>query len=115
MKKSKLLVGLFIFLTALSGWFLGMLLSRFFIPKSAGLVGAAMVFWYGLLGLFIGLLGAIIARKYINAKQLKWINGGLGLFVLFFVVWIGIRINAQRSPGDPIPRQPTQTIENQRF
>ena len=106
MKKSVGSVILFVFLAAVAVAFLGMLSSRFFIPKDAGLAGGAMVLGYGVLGLLIGLVGALVGVRFLSPGQLHRFNLVLGAAVLLVAAWLTYRFLSLPSP----PESPTPEI-----
>lgn len=79
---------LFIVFSSLACAVLAMFLSRFFIPKNVGLAGGAMVLFYGLIGLVIGLVISLIIRNKLSAKVLLGANILFSLVVAWFVVRI---------------------------
>ncbi len=117
MSKSKLSISLFVILFSIVGFFIGTLLSRFFIPKNVGLAGGAMVLGYGVLGLFIGLVGSLIIQRYMNSGQLRTMNILGGLFSLAMIGWITYKMKSQpkQEPIDysqmPITKEPTAPAE----
>lgn len=78
----------FILFSSLVFAILAMMLSRFFIPKDVGLAGGAMVLFYGLFGLVIGLAASLIGRNRLPIKFLQISNAAFALFLLF----CGVRI-----------------------
>ncbi len=90
-------IALFVLLCALSGLFLGALLSRFFIPEDAGLVGGAMVMGYAATGFLIALILGIVLWRFFSEVQLKVINSVLGVFCIGFIAWMAYRAISIRS------------------
>ena len=78
----------FILLSSLVFAILAMMLSRFFIPKDVGLAGGAIVMFYGLFGLVIGLVASLIGR---NRLPIKFLQTSNAIFALFLLV-CGVRI-----------------------
>jgi len=107
MSPSKLAVALFIIVSTLSGFFVGMLLSPLFIPENSGLVAGALVLWYGVIGLVIGLVTSLIGWRYLSSFQIKIVNWVLGVFALGMIAWLVYRIasnyNEARSSYMPPP------------
>ena len=83
---------LFAFLAAVITAFASMMISRFFISKDSGLVGGAMVFWYGIFGFLAGLFMAIVGQKWLNRHQLKVLNIVLGGANVVLIGWLFYRI-----------------------
>lgn len=81
----------FILFSSLVFAVLAMILSRFFIPKNVGLAGGAMVLFYGLFGLIIGLLISLALRNRLSLKSLQISNA---IFCLL-LVFCGVRIYQQ--------------------
>lgn len=79
---------LFILFSSLVFAIVAMMLSRFFIPKDVGLAGGAMVLFYGLFGLILGLVASLLLRNRISLKLLQLSNA---VFVLFLII-CGLRI-----------------------
>lgn len=52
----------------------GMNISRFFIPANAGLVAGAMVLWYGIFGLLIGIIASFFICRKAESKTLLIAN-----------------------------------------
>ncbi|MBX2874217.1 MAG: hypothetical protein KTR30_19010 [Saprospiraceae bacterium] len=84
---------IFILFSSLVFAVLAMMLSRFFIPKNVGLAGGAMVLFYGLFGLIIGMIGSIAIRNKLPLKFLQISNAIFGLFLIF----CGFRIDQQMA------------------
>lgn len=93
MPKSKLSIALFAFVTAVVCGFASMFLSRFFIPKDAGLTAGAMVVGYGVLGLFAGLIIALIGQRWLDGRQLRTLNIVFGAVSLALFGWLAYMVN----------------------
>jgi putative Mn2+ efflux pump MntP len=94
MQKSKLSIALFIILFSISGLFIGMFLSKFFIPEGVGLAGGAMVLSYGVAGFFISLIIGIFTHRFLSKNNLKWAIIIFGILVLTMIGWLVYKINA---------------------
>ncbi len=73
---------------------------RFLLPDNAGLVGGAMVFWYGLLGLLLALVAGVVAMRTLDASRLRPVAivvAGLAVVLLIAAV---PTINEQRAERD---------------
>lgn len=79
---------IFIFLSIPTGFFITISLSRFLIPKDAGLSAGAMAVFYGLIGLIITLIGAIYLRNRLSNQQLQISSAVMGIFSLLMIGWI---------------------------
>lgn len=97
---AKLQSWIFVILLSFLGFCGGMFIGAFFAPGHAGFQSAAVVFWYGVAGLFTGLLtGIIFARRM---KEVRLRNALILVFIvsLLLISWIIYRvkkINAQRE------------------
>jgi len=79
--------------------------ARLLVPAGAGLVGGAMVLWYGLLGVLLALAAGIVAIRALDPSRLKPVAltaGGLATAVL---VMIGLMVTEQRREHDAHFRQ----------
>lgn len=72
----------FILFSSLVFAILAMMLSRFFIPKNVGLAGGAMVLFYGLFGLIVGLVASLVLRNRLSIKFLQLSNAVCALFLI---------------------------------
>ena len=72
----------FILFSSLVFAILAMMLSRFFIPKNVGLAGGAMVLFYGLFGLIVGLVASLVLRNRLSIKFLRLSNAVCALFLI---------------------------------
>lgn len=104
---SKVISILFVFFSAITGSFSAMMLSRFFIPKSNGLAGGAEVLGYGIFGLIAGLVLALLLKNRMKLGTLKLATLVLALGSIAAVFWVGIKVNADKTPVD-IPHTPKQ-------
>ena len=93
MAKSTPSIVLFVILFSITGFFIGLILSRFLIPKGVGLAGGAMVFSYGILGLFIALIAGLISQRYLSKNHLKWGSILCGIFNLAIIGWVIFKMN----------------------
>ncbi len=99
MSASKLIVALFIFLSSISGFIIGALISPFFIPENSGLVGGALVFWYAILGMLLGLIIGIVVWRFCTTKQLKIANWVMAVFSLAMIGWFSLNMFAAYREG----------------
>ncbi len=87
--------------------------ARFLIPADAGLVGGAMLFWYGVLGMVLALVAGIIAIRGLGPSPLKLlalVAAGLAVVLLALV---GLRINQQQVQPDAHRQLPTARIADE--
>ena len=99
MKKITAGVFFFVILSSFSGFFIGMLLSPFFIPEDTGMFGGMLVLSYGVLAMPIGFLLGVISWRFLKPSQLKIFNRLMGVFCLGFVLWLGYRIIITQIPS----------------
>ncbi len=78
----------FILFSSLVFAILAMMLSRFFIPKNVGLAGGAMVLFYGLFGLILGLVTGLLLRNRLSIIFLQVSNAVCALFLILCSVKI---------------------------
>ena len=78
----------FVIFSSLACAILVMNLSRFFIPKNAGLAGGAMVLFYGLGGLVIGLIISMVLRNKLSSSILL----GSNIVFSILITWFGLKI-----------------------
>ena len=74
----------------LTGLLGGMLIGARFVPPDAGLAAGATVLFYGIAGMFVGLMMTVIFARRLSAHSLKTVSlGALIVFitVLALVVW----------------------------
>lgn len=81
---------------ALGAW-LG---ARLLMPDNAGLVGGAMVFWYGLTGLVVALVVAIVGIRVLDASRLKTVALVAAGLAAVLLALAGFRINQQQHERD---------------
>jgi hypothetical protein len=102
---------IFVFVSSLSGFFIGAFTTSLIISKEEGLAGSASILLYGLLGLIISLIIAISIMKKIDRKLLIKIVILLFLLNLVPVGWIIYKIaqsNSTNQQEENIIRKPTQ-------
>jgi hypothetical protein len=97
----------FILLTALASGVLIMFLSPLWIPDDIGLAGGATVIMYGLLGVFLGLIGAIALRNQVGPTTKKWIIGILTIGLVGIIWYVMVQMGNTTSPPSPV-MEPTQ-------
>ena len=100
---------LFVLLMTILCGFAGLFISRFFIPKSAGLAGGATVLFYGIIGLIIGLVVSLILKKFIPKKLMRNINILLCLLGLGCAIWLTSKVLENKERND------AERIENETF
>ena len=83
----------FVVLSSILGGALGMILSRWLIPKGVGLAGGPMVLGYGLLGLFLALIGSLMINPRLSRQQLSIGNFFLFLLTATFIGWLTFKLN----------------------
>lgn len=73
---------------------------RFLVPDNAGLVGGAMVFWYGLLGLLLALVAGVVAIRMLDAARLRSVALVVAGLAVVLLIAAGPTINEQRAERD---------------
>ncbi len=91
--KQKLANLLFVLLCGIVISILSMFVSKFFISKDVGLAGGAMVLFYGLVAMILGLIAAFFLKNKLNAKQIFYTNILLSILVLSFFVVVYIKFD----------------------
>ena len=102
---------IFVFVSSLTGFFIGAFTASLIISKDEGLAGSASILLYGLLGLIISLIIAISIMKIIDRKLLIKIIIFLFLLNLLPVGWIIYKIaqsNSSNQQEENTIRTPTQ-------
>ena len=101
---------IFVALSSICLAFIGMLISRFFIPQNSGFAGGASVLAYGIGGFLLGLMGSILGISLLNATQVRAANIVLGIFALLFAIWVVIR--SQQVNQTTFENPPKPKVEN---
>ncbi len=97
-KGSKLWPGIGLILSlAVVGLLAGTQLGRSVVPRTEGLVGAAEVLGYGVLGIVVFVLFGLLSIRLLPRRTLVRTLWLLGPVALALVVWSGVRINALRE------------------
>ena len=102
MTKSNLLLALFIFLFTIAGFFLGLIVARFLVPKEAGLAAGAIALGYGVAGMVVALTLGIIVPRFLSSKSLKIASIVFGLFNLAVIGWVATRISKEQATQSPV-------------
>jgi hypothetical protein len=101
MKKITLSVVLFVVLLSIAGFFAGAFMSPLFMPEYPGLAGGAMVLYYAVLGMAIGLITGIVLWRFFEPAQIKWLNRVAGVACLAVLLWLTYRyITRERASGE---------------
>ena len=99
-KKPLLLRILFIFFFTICTGFIAGFLSRFFVSKDAGLAGGAIVLFYVLAGLIIGLVLSIFLLRILRLQPFKIVTAVVSLLGVMALVLFGLRINESQQRMD---------------
>ena len=99
-KKPLLLRILFVFFFTICAGFLGGFLSKYFVSKDAGLAGGAIVLFYVLIGLVIGLILAFFIMRIIRPQLFKYITGIVSTLGVLGLVLFGLRMSETQKERD---------------
>jgi len=108
MPKSIFATVLFLLFSAIFGGIIGLFSAKFFIPKDVGLAGGAMVLFYGLIGLVVGLIIALIFRTRISKTWITRLNIAFAIVTITFGIWIYQEIRKSKKEVIETPNIPLQ-------
>ncbi|GJM31738.1 MAG: hypothetical protein DHS20C18_07390 [Saprospiraceae bacterium] len=81
----------FLLFSTFVAFILGLFVGGWQVPKASGLAGGAIVLGYGVMGLVIGLILAIILVRRLSSQHRVYGNLILGALTLTGLIWIGYR------------------------
>lgn len=87
----------FVFISSLTGFFIGSFLASATLPKESGLAGGPTILFYGLIGLVISIIVSIFLIKKIERQLLKKITIILVILNLIPIGWIIYRVVSQTT------------------
>lgn len=99
---------LLVLASLLPGFVLGSWLgAKFFVGPDAGLVGGAIVFWYGVLGMLAALVGAVLLVRFLAVPARRIAAMLLAAVTLALLAWLGLMF---AKLGNEQAEQRRQTI-----
>jgi hypothetical protein len=83
--------------------------AQFLVPRDAGLAGGAMVFWYGVVGVLMAVVGAVLLARFLPSSRLRLAAGLMAGVTLSLLAWLAL-LFATSQDERAEQRQQTMTM-----